>query len=327
MSGVKRKLLFAVALITTIATAQSVMAQSDNYPSREVKIICAFPAGSGADIWVRFFAEQARPLLKQPVLVENRVGASGLMATTAAAKSKPDGYTLFMHSPTSLAANYYMFKDKPIDPSKEMITAASLFKFTFYLTVAATKPWKDVKDLIAELRSKGDKANYATTAPPGQLMGSLFKEILQLRALEVPYRTGPEALNDYLSGAIDYGFQDGVFALAQQRAGNLRVLAIGSRDRLTSHPEIPTLHEMGVEGLDVPGFFGVLAPTGTPQPVIDKLNAVFSEVVATPQTQEFIVRSGGEPLSLSSSDAQKRFLDSFEEWGRLIKIAKIEPKG
>ena len=327
MNGPFKKLATAVALMTGLACTQSALAQSDTYPSREVKIICAFPAGSGADIWVRFFAEQARPLLKQPVLVENRVGASGLMATTTAAKSKPDGYTLFMHSPTSLAANYFMFKDKPIDPSKEMVTVASLFKFTFYLTVAANKPWKDVKELIADLRVKGDKASVATTAPPGQLMGALFKDILQLKALEVPYRTGPEALNDYLSGAIDYGFQDGVFALAQQRAGNLRVLGIGSRERLTSHPDIPTLHEMGVEGLDVPGFFGVLAPTGTPQPVIDKLNGVFREVVASPVTQEFIIRSGGEPMSLSSVDAQKRFLDSFDEWGRLIKVAKIEPKG
>ena len=327
VSGIIKKIAVAVALMTGLACSQSALGQSDNYPSREIKIICAFPAGSGADIWVRFFAEQARPLLKQPVLVENRVGASGLMATTAAAKSKPDGYTLFMHSPTSLAANYFMFKDKPIDPSKEMITVASLFKFTFYLTVAANKPWKDVKDLIADLRIKGDKASYATTAPPGQLMGSLFKEILQLKALEVPYRTGPDALNDYLSGAIDYGFQDGVFALAQQRAGNLRVLAIGSRERMNSHPDIPTLHEIGVEGLDVPGFFGILAPTGTPQPIIERLNEVFRDVVASPAAQEFIVRSGGEPLSLSSPDAQKRFHDSFEEWGRLIKVARIEPKG
>jgi tripartite-type tricarboxylate transporter receptor subunit TctC len=158
-------------------------------------------------------------------------------------------------------------------------------------------------------------------------MGSLFKEILQLKALEVAYRTGPDALNDYLSGAIDYGFQGGVFALSQQRAGNLRVLAIGSRERLSSHPEVPTLHEMGLEGLDVPGFFGVLAPTGTPQLIIEKLNAIFREVVATPQTQDFIIRSGGEPHTLSSTDAQSKFIKSFEEWGRLIKIAKIELKG
>ena len=327
MSAICKKTIVAIALMLGLAYGRPTMAQSDNYPSREVKIICAFPAGSGADIWVRFFAEQARPLLKQPILVENRVGASGLMATTAAAKSKPDGHTLFMHSPTSLAANYFMFKEKPIDPSKEMVNVASLFKFTFYLTVAANKPWKDVKELIAELRMKGAKVSFATTAPPGQLMGSLFKEILQLEALEVPYRTGPDALNDYLSGAIDYGFQDGVFALAQQRAGNLRVLAIGSRERLSSHPEIPTLHEMGVEGLDVPGFFGVLAPTGTPQPIVEKLNAIFREVIASPQAQDFIIRSGGEPHSLSSTDSQRKFIESFEEWGRLIKIAKIQPKG
>ncbi len=323
----KTKLAVGVsALLIAAAITGSAFAQAD-YPSKEIKVVCAFPPGSGADIWVRFFAEQARPFMKQPLIVENRPGASGLIATTYSAKAKPDGYTIFIHSPTSLAANYFMFKDKPVNPSKEMVTAATLLKFTFYLTVEANKPWKDVKELIAYLREKGDKASYATTSPPGQLMGSLFKELLNLKAVEVPYRTGPDSLNDYKSGALDYGMQDGVFTFAQVRAGNFRVLGIGAKDRMSSHPELPTLHEQGVTGLDVPGFFGVMVPAGTPKDVIAKLNKVFVDVVATPASQEFIKNSGGEPMSVSADEAQKRFLDSFNEWGRLIDLAKIEPKG
>ena len=318
---------FAATALLGLAIAAVPARAQEEYPSRPVTVICAFPPGSGADIWVRFFAEQARPFMKQPLIVENKPGASGLIATTFSARAKPDGYTIFIHSPTSLAANYFMFKDKPIDPSKAMVTTAGLLKFTFYLTVEANRPWKDVKELIAYLREKGDKASFATTSPPGQLMGNLFKEILQLKAVEVPYRTGPDSLNDYKSGALDFGFQDGVFTFAQVRAGNFRVLGIGSKERMSSHPDLPTLHELGVTGLDVPGFFGVMVPTGTPQAVIEKLNKVFVDVVATPASQEFIRNSGGEPLSISAADAQKRFLESFDEWGRLIKLAKIEPKG
>ncbi len=324
----KKALIAGVgAWFASVAYSGAVWAQADVYPSREVKIVCAFPPGSGADIWVRFFAEQARPFMKQPIIVDNRPGASGLIATTYSAKAKPDGYTLFMHSPTSLAANYFMFKDKPIDPSKEMITAATLLKFTFYLTVAADRPWKDVKDLIAYAKEKGDKVSYATTAPPGQLMGALFKEMLQLKAVEIPYRTGPDSVNDFKSGAVDYGFLDGVFSHAQQRAGNMRILASGSKERLSAHPDMPTLHELGLTGLDVPGFFGVMTPTGTPPAVVEKINQIFLDVVATPASQEFILKSGGEPMRLSAPEAQKRFLESFDEWGRLIKVAKIEPKG
>ncbi len=327
MAGLKSLAIVACAGLLLALAPQQADAQAEVYPAREIKIVCAFPPGSGADVWVRFFAEQAKPFVKQPIIVDNRPGASGLIATTYTARAKPDGYTIFMHSPTSLAANYFMFKDKPIDPSQSLVTVATLLNFTFYLTVEANKPWKDVKDLVAYLRERGDKASFATTAPPGQLMGNLFKQLLNLKSVEVPYRTSPDTVNDYKGGVIDFGFHDGVFAYAQQRAGNLRILAMGAKERMASQPDLPSLHELGVTGLDVPGFFGVMVPAGTPQAVIDKLNQVFVDVVATPASKEFILKSGGEPVSLSAADAQKRYLESFKEWGRLIDLAKIEPKG
>jgi tripartite-type tricarboxylate transporter receptor subunit TctC len=175
---------FAVALIATALTAgASAHAETaDDYPSRELHVICAFPPGSGADVWVRFFAEQAKSRAGKPVLVENKPGANGNIAAEYMARAKPDGYTIFIHSPTSVAANMFMFKNTPADLDKSVITVATLLRFSFYLTVDAQRPWKNVEELVAYLNQKGDKASFATTSPPGRLMGNLFKQIMHLHS-------------------------------------------------------------------------------------------------------------------------------------------------
>jgi tripartite-type tricarboxylate transporter receptor subunit TctC len=315
--------VLAIALLSFPAVAQT----SDPYPSRDVHVICAFPAGSGADVWVRFFAEQARPRVGKPVLVENRPGANGNIAAEYLARAKPDGYTIFIHSPTSVAANMFMFKNTPADLDGQIVTVATLLRFSFYLTVDAKRPWKNVEELVAYLRQKGDKASFATTSPPGRLMGNLFKEIMQLKAVEVPYRTSPDTLNDLASGQLDYSFTDGVFAHAQARENRLKILAVGSKERMKSDPDIPTMQEQGVAGLDVPGFFGVMVPAGTPRPVIEKINGWMVDIVAQPLAQEFINNFGGDPLSATPDQAQRMFLDGISEWGRLVKRAKIKAEG
>jgi tripartite-type tricarboxylate transporter receptor subunit TctC len=318
----------AVVVLTLAFTSHPAAAQApDPYPSREVRVICAYPPGSGADVWVRFFAEQARPRVGKPVLVENRPGANGNIAAEYLARAKPDGYTIFIHSPTSVAANMFMFKNTPADLDKQIVTVATLLRFSFYLTVDAKRPWKNIEDLVAYLRRKGDKASFATTSPPGRLMGNLFKEIMQLKAVEVPYRTSPDTLNDLASGQLDYSFTDGVFAHAQVREQRLRILAVGSKERMKSDPDIPTMQEQGVAGLGVPGFFGVMVPAGTPRPVVDKINGWMVDTVAQPMTQEFINNFGGDPLTTTPDEAQRMFLDGITEWGRLVKLAKIKPEG
>jgi len=324
--ALRRSILVLIAAV--LVSAAPALAQApDPYPSREVRVICAFPPGSGADVWVRFFAEQARPRVGKPVLVENRPGANGNIAAEYLARAKPDGYTIFIHSPTSVAANMFMFKNTPPDLDKQILTIATLLRFSFYLTVEAKRPWKNVEELVAYLRRKGDKASFATTSPPGRLMGNLFKTIMDLKAVEVPYRTSPETLNDLMSGQLDYSFTDGVFAHAQEREQRLKILAVGSKERMTSDPNIPTMQEQGVPGLDVPGFFGVMVPAGTPRPVIDMINGWIVDIVAQPQAREFINNFGGDPLSTTPDQAQRMFLDGIQEWGRLVKLAKIKPEG
>src|SRR5262249_10262946 len=157
---------------TLCATAAANAQAPDEYPSRELRVICAFPPGSGADVWERFFAEQARPRVGKPVLVENRPGANGNIAAEYVTRAKPDGSPIFIHPPTSVAANMFMFKNTPGDLDKSIVTVATLLRFSFYLTVDAKRPWKNVEGLVAYLRKKGDKASFATTSPPGRLMGN-----------------------------------------------------------------------------------------------------------------------------------------------------------
>ena len=320
---------FAVGLIATalMVSATAHAQTADDYPSRELRVICAFPPGSGADVWVRFFAEQAKSRAGKPVLVENKPGANGNIAAEYVARAKPDGYTIFIHSPTSVAANMFMFKNTPADLDKSIVTVATLLRFSFYLTVDAQRPWKNVEELVAYLNQKGDKASFATTSPPGRLMGNLFKQIMHLQAVEVPYRTSPDTLNDLASGHLDYSFTDGVFAHAQAREGRLKILAVGSKERLQADANIPTMQEQGVPGLDVPGFFGVMVPAGTPRPVIDKINGWMVDIVRQPPAQEFIHNFGGDPLIATPDEAQRMFLDGIKEWDRLVQLAQIKPEG
>jgi tripartite-type tricarboxylate transporter receptor subunit TctC len=323
----RREVLLAGSAVPFALVPKWASAQADEFPSHEIKIACAFPPGAGADVWVRFFVEQARPFIGKPAIVENKPGGNGAIATEYVARSRPDGYTMLMQSPTSLAANMFMFKNPGVDPKTSLVTVATMLKFSFYLLADVKQPWKNAQDVIAYTRRKGDKTSFATTSAPGRLMGNLFKEIMGLKCVEVAYRTSNDALNDIQSGAIDYMFSDGVFAHAQRDAGRLKILGVGSRERMKADPDIPTLEEQGVKGLEVPGFFGVLVPAGTPRPVIDKINGWYLNIMKTKETLDFIKRTGGDPLVTTPDEAQKLFLQSVDDWERLVKRANIKPEG
>jgi tripartite-type tricarboxylate transporter receptor subunit TctC len=264
-------------------------------------------------------------LIGRTVLVENKPGGNGLIATEYVARAKPDGYTMLMQSPTSLAANMFMFKNPTIDVKTALVTVATVLRFSFYLVVDDNKPWKNVADVVKFTRDKGEKTTFATAAAPGRLMGNLFKEIMELKCVEVQYRTGQEALNEMRSDAVDFMFADGVFAHAEK--GILRILAVGSKERMKADPNVPTMDEEGVRGLDVPGFFGTLVPIGTPRPVIERINSWLVGIMKNKATLDFIRQSGGDPLVTTPDEAEQLFLQAIEDWGRLVKLSKIEPQG
>ncbi len=323
-----RRTALALAGAAPFAMASShLAAQTEPYPSRDIHIVCGFPAGSGADVWVRFFVDQIRPMVPKPIIVENKVGANGNIATEYVARAKPDGYTILSHSPTALAANMFMFKNPTLDIRTSLVNVATMIEFAFYLVVDSKRPWKNLQDVLAHAREKGDKASFATSSASGRLLGNLMNQTLGLKANEVQYRTASDSLNDIASGALDYAILDGVISHAQVNAGRLKIIGAGTKVRMKSDPDVPTLIEQGAPGVYAPGFFGVLTPTGTPDVINEQINKWYVAALTTKTAQDFIYKFGADPLSTSTADAQKMFIDTIAEWGDLVKRSKIEPQG
>jgi tripartite-type tricarboxylate transporter receptor subunit TctC len=309
-----------------VAVLAAGAAQAQTYPSQDIRLVCAFPAGSGADVLVRFFAEKLRPITGRTVIVENKAGAAGNIASEYTARSKPDGYTIFVHAATAVAANMSLFKNPPVDVGKTIQVAATINRQPFMLVVDAKSPYKTVAELTAAMKAKGDKATYATAAPTGIIMGEIYKNTAGLQAVEVNYKTAPDSLNELTSGKVDYGMHDPVFSLAQQREGRLRILAVSTGKRLQASADLPTMTEVGIP-MDLTGWWAAMVPTGTPKPVIDQIHKWFVEIVSTEDTKKFLNSFGGDPNIMSPDEAQAQFLKEIKNWGDYVKMAKIQPQG
>ena len=210
---------------------------AQDYPSQDIRLICAFPPGSGADVLVRYFAEKLRPIASRTVIVENKAGAGGNIATEYVARAKPDGHTIYVHAGTAVAANQSLFKKPPVDVVRDIRVAATINRQPFMLVVDAKSPYKTVAELTAAMKQKGDKASYAYRGADRPHHGRDLRNAHGLKAVEVSYRTAPDSLNEMLSGKLDYGMHDPVFALAQQREGRLRILAVSTGQRLEALPD------------------------------------------------------------------------------------------
>jgi tripartite-type tricarboxylate transporter receptor subunit TctC len=310
----------AAALSPAIATAQQ-------YPSQDIHIICAFPAGSGADVLVRYFGEKLREKAGKPVLVENKVGAAGNIAAEYTARAKPDGYTIHIHAGSSTAANFWLFKNPPINPSKDLQVVATLNQQPFMVVVAANSPYKTLAELTEAMKKKGEKASYAESNTTGKVMGELYKNATGIKAIDVPYRTANDSLNDFQSGAIDFGMMDPVFAIIQQREGRLRSLAVSTGKRMDAVPDLPTMTEAGIKGIELFGWFAAMVPAATPRPIVDQLNKWFNEAEATPETKAFLNKFGGDPWITTPEQGQAQLAKDQKDWENYVKAARIEPQG
>ena len=315
----------AFALVAASGTMQS-PAIAQQYPNQDIRVICAFPAGSGADVLVRYFAEKLRPIVGRTVIVENKVGAGGNIAVEYVARAKPDGYTIFVHAATAVALSMYLVKNPPVDVAKAIEIAATINRQPFMLVVDAKSPYKTVAELTAAMKVKGDKATYASAAPTGTIMGEIYKNATGVKAVEVVYKTAPDSLNEILSGKLDYGMHDPVFSLAQAREGRLRILAVSTGTRLAAVPDLPTMTEVGIP-MDLTGWWAAMVPAGTPKPVIEQINKWFVQIVSADDTKKFLNSFGGDPYINTPEKAQEMFLRDVKNWGEHVKLAKIQPQG
>jgi len=303
-------------------------AAAQDYPSREIHSICNFSAGSGADIIVRWYSDRLSKLAGKAVIVENKPGNQGTIATDFVAKSKPDGYTLMITPASStLATAPHLFKRLPFDPQKDFAPVTTLTSLSFVIAVDAAKPVKTVADLIQSLKSKKGNGFYGTGSNTGQVAAELLKVRAGLDTTYVPFKNTVDSLAAVLNGEVDFISYDATWAVTQREpAGRLRILAATSAKRSDALPGVPTLAELGMGEFDIAPWFGVVVPAGTPRAVVDRLAGWFNQITTSEDARQFLARSAFDAFPGSPESMAALLKTETERWGRWVKLAKIEPQ-
>jgi tripartite-type tricarboxylate transporter receptor subunit TctC len=316
-----------LAGIAACALVSALPATAQEYPTREIRAICSFAAGSGGDILVRYYSDKLAKLTGKPVIVENRVGAQGLIGTEAAARAKPDGYTLLITPASStLAAAPYLFKKLPYDPIKDFTPVAPISSLNFVIVVDGKSALKTVGELVSELKRKSDNGSYGINNNTGQVAGELFKEMAGLKSVRIPYTTTVQGITDLMGGRVDYLVGDATFMTGQARAGRIRIIAVTGSKRSAALPDVPTMAESGFPGYDVSAWWGVVAPAGTPKPIVDRLAGWIAQINAMDETRQFLHNVSTDVLNGTPESMTSMLKQDMERWGRYAKIAHIEPQ-
>jgi tripartite-type tricarboxylate transporter receptor subunit TctC len=317
----------ALALVSLLALSTAgAQVHAQAFPTQDVHIVVGFAAGSGPDTLARFFAEKLRTSLKRTVVVENKVGAVGNIATEYVARARPDGHIVYLTGGNALAASGHLFKNPPVDVATQMEVVATLARQGMMLVVGPNSPAKTLPELTALLKAKGDKATYGTAFPSARVAGALYRQIAGTQAVEVQYRTSRDWVNDLNSGTVDFAFIDGTSGIGLVKEGRVRALGVASGERTAAMPEYPTMKEGGV-AIDIPSWWAVFGPVGIPKPVLAQLHEAFSDVAKSDEGRAFLARLGNDPWITTPEFAREFYLKEYKDWGEYIRIAKIEPQG
>ncbi len=295
-----------------------------NWPDRPIKVVVNFPPGGAADQIARAVAKPLQEALGQPVVVDNRGGSGGNVGGDMVAHSAADGYTLLMSSGGMVSVNPLIYRTMSFDPMKDLVPVAAAARILVFLVVRPDFPANDARAFLAWLKANPDKSSYGS--PGNGSSPHLAAEMMASQAgivtTHVPYRGAAPALNDLLGGQIDYLFDPGV-AIPHITAGKLKLLAVGSPTRSPLFPEVPTLSEVGLKDFDADTIFGFYAPAGTPQSIINRLNAEINRILATAEVRDRILALGGEPAPMTPAQFHERALDDAARFGAIIRERKI----
>jgi len=312
----------AVALLLALAAAA---AQAQGYPGRPVTIVVPFGAGGPADIYARFLGSRMQEPLGQPVVVENRPGGGSVVGSNAVAKSAPDGYTLLMMSNTH-TVNETLIPNKPFVLLRDLAPVAPVNYSDLLLVVHPSVPANNLKELIALARSQPGKMNYASSGPgtPYHMAGELFKSLAGVDVVHVPYKGSDGARVGILGGQVQMMF-DAITTMAPNvRAGKLKGFGTSGRARSSVLPDMPTVAEAGVPGYEATIWLGVMAPAGTPKPIIDRLNAEITKVTGRAEVKEAWGKQGATALSMTPEQFDKYLRDDIAKWAKVIAQAGIK---
>jgi tripartite-type tricarboxylate transporter receptor subunit TctC len=275
---------------------------------------------------VRFYANKLAEKTGKTVIVDNRAGAMGYIASDFVARAKPDGYTIYICPGSSmLAAAPYLFKTLKFDPINDFEHITTLNEAAFLMCVAASSPFKTVADLTAYLKEKGDGASYASIAPPGLVASEMYKAKFGLKTVEIKYKEQTPLLIDLMGGVvafthIDYGSLGGFL-----QDGKVRALSVTAGKRLKSLPDIPGAEEAGIPGMDLRQWWSVEVPAKTPRSVCDQLEKWFNEIAVDPATVKFLADNGSDPLPGNHEMLKKLLIKETKDWGEYAKLAHLNP--
>lgn len=317
----------ASGLIVSVILAGSVLTSSaQDYPVRDIKVLSGQPAGSGADVIVRFFSDMLRRRLQHTVFVENRPGILGSLAGEALARAAPDGYTILISGYPAVSSNWVLFSKLPYDPVKQFAPVTTVASQPFVLVVNPKSQISTVQELTTYLKTKSTRGSYGSSNSSGLGLSELYKSAASLRTTYIPYRSVAEVLRDLLTGEIDFAFFDSGFAVTQIRSGSVRGLAVSSAQRSLVFPDLPTMVESNVPEAKLASWFAVFVPANTPAQIIQRLYLSFSEILKLDETKRFLGGLGidvmpGTPESLARLQAEE-----IERWRHIMKIANIAPQ-
>ena len=320
----RRRLLAAIAIATTTFASSTALAQS--YPAKPLTFVVPFAAGSATDQLARALGTSITEQTKQPVVVDNKAGASGMLGAQAVARAPADGYTVLIATNTTHAANEHLYKKLAYDPVKDFVPVTGLGKGGQVLVVRAESPYKTVADLLARAKKEPGKLSYGSGSASSRVAGEMFRQLSGTELLHVPYKSNPNALTDLLGGQIDFMIPDTATGVPHIRSGKLRALGVSTTRPLAVLPDVPTLAEAGVPGYDMSYWFAAYVPAGTPPAVVSKLHDLLVEATKSAAAKQFFEASGASPWTTGSDELAKFQAGETLKWGRVIKAAGIEPE-
>jgi tripartite-type tricarboxylate transporter receptor subunit TctC len=325
MMQVSRFLSRVVAVLAPLI-ALATPANAQTYPTRPVTIITPFAAGSVTDATARSIAAHLQEAMGQPFIVENRAGAGGMPAAAAVAKAAPDGHTLFITTNTTHSAAPGLFKHVPYDPIKDFSPVARIGSFPSLIAANPGQPFKSMQELVAFAKANPGKLSIAHGNSTGHITIEAFKQRTKIDVARVPYRSNPAAITDLVAGHIPLMVPDFGTALPQLKVQKIRPLAVLTRERSTTLPDVPTLHETVMPDYDLLAWAGMFAPAGLPAPVAERLSGELQKMLSKAEVKERLLNQGVEVFYTGPKQFDAYVRSELVKWTTLIKEAGIQPE-
>jgi tripartite-type tricarboxylate transporter receptor subunit TctC len=303
-----------------------ICAPAQEYPAKPVTFFVPFAAGSATDTLARSLGQGMSAETRQNVLIDNRPGANGIIATQAFIRTAPDGYTVLIATNTTHAANEHLYKKIPYDPVKDFAPVTALARGGQVMVVNPRVPAKTVKEFIALAKSQPGKLTFGGGSSSSRVASELFQQMAGLKLVHVPYKSNPMAVSDLVGGHIDMMITDVVTGLPQVEAGKLRALGVSSPQRLPNVPDLPTIAEAGVKGYELTFWFAAYLPAKAPPAVAARLRELFINATKSAPAQSFFKTTGIEAWTTTSAELAKFQSAESTKWAKVIKAAGIQPE-